>query len=383
MKQRRTYLDYNATAPVWPGVIDVVAQALRSGGNASSVHHEGRAARATIESSRENIARLAGADSREVVFTSGGSEANNQAINGTIAAHSIERLLVSGVEHPSVLDAAAHSGIEVQRLRVNAAGVVLAQDVVAALEASPAKALVCVMLANNETGAIQPIEDIAAAAHERGALLHVDAIQAAGKISVDFSTLGADLMTVSAHKIGGPHGVGALIVRDGLPVEPLVRGGGQELGRRAGTENLAGIAGFGAAAQTALNRLDEMAGLSGMRDLFEAGLKARASDACVFAQEASRLPNTSCFSAPGLNAETVVIALDLAGFAVSSGSACSSGKVARSHVLDAMGVDDDLSRGAIRLSFGWETKSEDLEGFLTQWMKIYERSSERRKGIAA
>ena len=383
MNQERTYLDYNATAPVWPEVVDVVAQTLRAGGNASSVHQEGRAARAIIETSRETVARLAGADAREVIFTGGGSEANNQAINGLVAANSIDRLLVSSIEHPSVLDAAAHSGVDVHRLEVDNSGVVPVEDLAAALDAGPAKTLVSVMLANNETGAIQPIEEIAKAVHERGALLHVDAIQAAGKIAVEFSALGADAMTLSAHKIGGPHGVGALIVRDGLPVEPIIRGGGQELGRRAGTENLAGIAGFAAAAETVLKRLDAMAGHGSMRDAFEKTLRTHADDAVVFAHDVPRLPNTSCFSAAGLNAETMVIALDLAGFSVSSGSACSSGKVARSHVLAAMGVDDDLSRGAIRISFGWDAKPADLEAFLAQWKKIYERSSERRKGIAA
>ena len=383
MNQNRTYLDYNATAPVWPEVVDIVAETLRAGGNASSVHREGRAAREIIEKSREDVARLAGASPGEVVFTSGGSEANNQAINGVVGARSAESLIISGIEHPSILDTAEHSGADVHRLRVDGSGVVVVEDLVACLEASPANALVSIMLANNETGAIQPIKDIAEIVHAHGALLHVDAIQAASKIPVEFNALGADLMTLSSHKIGGPHGVGALIVRDGLAIDPIVRGGGQELGRRAGTENLAGIAGFGAAAVIAGRKLDAMAGHARMRDNFESALRTRAKDAIVFSHDGSRLPNTSCFSAPGLNAETMVIALDLAGFSVSSGSACSSGKVARSHVLDAMGVDDDLARGAIRMSFGWKTQPDDLERFLDQWMKIYERSAERRNGIAA
>ena len=220
MKQIRTYLDYNATAPVWPEVVDVVAETLRAGGNASSVHHEGRAARGIIEKSRENVARLAGCSPSEVVFTSGGSEANNQAIIGMIGAHSVDRLIISGIEHPSILDTAEHCGAEVLRIRVDGSGIVARDDLVARLEASPANTLVSVMLANNETGVIQPIKDIAEIVHAHGAFLHVDAIQAAGKISVEFNALGADLMTLSAHKIGGPHGVGALIVREGLAIDP-------------------------------------------------------------------------------------------------------------------------------------------------------------------
>lgn len=332
--------------------------ALELQGNASSVHAEGRRAHAMLDDARETIARALGAIAPMVVFTSGGGEANNLAIKGTPAA----RLIVSAVEHPSVLEAAKATGKPVDILPVDGEGIV---DL-AALErllASGPRALVAVMLANNETGVIEPVRDVAALAHRHGALVHCDAVQALGKITVNFGLLGVDSLSVSAHKLGGPLGAGALVVRDGLALEPLLHGGGQELRRRAGTENIAAIMGFAAAIGE--KRLE----IKALRD----HLESRLEGAAIFGAAVERLPNTTCFAHPGLAAETALMALDLAGIAVSSGSACSSGKVAKSHVLQAMGVAPDLAGSALRVSLGWTTAAEDIERFIAAWAKITAR----------
>ena len=330
-------------------------------GNASSVHAEGRSSRQLLEDSREQVAHAVGVIAPLVVFTSGGSEANNWALKGAPA----ERLIVSAIEHPSVLEAAKASGKPVSLIPVDGNGVI---DL-AALERllDGPKALISVMLANNETGVIQPIREVVALAQAHGALVHTDAVQALGKIPVNFGLLGADLMTLSAHKLGGPLGAGALIVRDGLALEPLIHGGGQELRRRAGTENLVSIAGFGAAASENLNAV------KALRDELESSLE----DAIIFGAAAARLPNTSCFAMPGLNAETLLMAFDLEGIAVSSGSACSSGKVTKSHVLAAMGVAPEISRAAIRVSLGWNTTPEHIHHFIAVWRKILARHTAR------
>ncbi len=382
MAHKRTYLDYNATAPAWPEVVDVVAETLRYGGNASSVHGEGRHARKIIETAREQTAGLAGAAPADVIFTSGGSEANSLAIRGLTSAQNIQSIVVSAVEHPSVLEAAAHSDCALKILAVDANGIVQLDELRAILGDNPGS-LVSVMLANNETGVIQPIPAIADIVHEFGGWLHVDAVQAAGKIAFDFNELGADLMSLSGHKIGGPHGVGALIVRSGLELAPQIRGGGQELGRRAGTENLAGIAGFGRAAEIVSSKHQAWKSIETERNEFEDRLQRESDSLVIFGRDVDRLPNTTCFSAPGMSAETMVIALDLAGYAVSSGSACSSGKVARSHVLDAMGVPEELTRGALRISLGWETDSHALAGLTDEWLKIYARKKPGEQADAA
>jgi cysteine desulfurase len=335
--------------------------ALDLGGNASSVHAEGRAARALVEDSRESVARALGVIPQMVVFTSGGTEANNLAIRGV----AVERLLVSGIEHPSVIEAAKASGLPLELIPVDGNGVVELDALAEMLDGPPA--LVSVMLANNETGVIQPLRDIVAVARNHGALVHTDAVQALGKVPVNFGLLGVDLMTVSAHKLGGPVGAGALIVRDGLVLEPLLAGGGQELRRRAGTENLAAIAGFAAVANTKLNDV------SALRDRLESALE----DAVILGRSATRLPNTTCFAIPGMNAETMLMTLDLDGIAVSSGSACSSGKVARSHVLGAMGIAPDISLGAIRVSLGWNTTPADIDTFLAVWRRLRARHKAR------
>ena len=354
----RCYLDHNATSPLRPEAKAAMLSAMDCGGNASSVHAEGRAARKLLDDARDQVARAVGVIAPMVVFTAGGSEANNMALKGA----PVERLIVSAVEHPSVIEAAKASGKPVEILPVDGHGVA---DL-AALEKmlKGHKALVSVMLANNETGVIQPVAEIAGLA--QGHLVHTDAVQALGKIPLNFGLLGADMMTLSAHKLGGPAGAGALVVRDGLALEPLLHGGGQELRRRAGTENTAAIAGFGAVAQT---RQDVRA----LRDRLEAALEG----AVIFGRDVARLPNTTCFAMPAMKAETLLMAFDLEGIAVSSGSACSSGKVAKSHVLAAMGVAPEISQAAIRVSLGWDTSKDMIDHFIAVWRKIASRHKAR------
>jgi cysteine desulfurase len=330
-------------------------------GNASSIHAEGRKARKLMDDARETLAFSLGCLPQMLTFTSGGTEANNMALQGVGAEH----ILVSAVEHPSVLAAAKATGKPVELLGVDSFGRV-------DLEALPGQlgrpnTLVSVMLANNETGVVQPVADIIDIAHRAGALVHVDAVQGFGKRQVNFGLLGCDLMTVAAHKVGGPTGIGAVVIRDGLVVEPLVQGGGQELRRRAGTENIPAIAGFAALAQQP--HLDTFA----LTDMLEHGLE----DAVIFADGVERLCNTTCFAIPGMRAETLLMNLDLEGIAVSSGSACSSGKVGRSHVLDAMGVAPELAACAIRISSGWNTSEQDVARFHTALNKIKSRHSAR------
>ena len=369
----RVYLDWNATTPLRDEARRAIASALDLPGNASSVHAEGREARKWIEGARAAVAAAVGAAPRNVVFTSGGTEANALALAPNLRRGSgptVERLVVSAIEHASVLAGGRFSAEQIEIVRVTSAGVVDLDHLRELLRDRPA-ALVSIMLANNETGAVQPVAAAAGIAHDAGGLLHVDAIQAFGKIPLDIRELGADLLTLSAHKIGGPKGIGALVLAEGLNgPEPLLRGGGQELSRRAGTENVAGIAGFGAAASAA------MAGLSGegtrlraLRERLEKGLR-QTDDAIIFSDSAERLPNTVLFTIPLLKAETAVIGFDLAGIAVSSGSACSSGKVQPSHVLEAMGFSAEIAQGAVRLSMGWSTEDADIDRCLEAWRRL-------------
>ena len=370
----RVYLDWNATAPLRDQARAAMVAAFDLAGNPSSIHLEGRAARKLIEDARHQLAAALGAESRNVVFTSGGTEANVQALQPGLknpGGELLRRLVVSAIEHVSVLSGGQFFPREkIELAPVTSDGVVDLDRLRALLSAQP-PALVSVMLANNETGVIQPIGEIADIAHEAGGLLHVDAVQALGKIPIDIRALGVDLVSVSAHKLGGPKGVGALALAHDLPsFAPLLRGGGQERNRRAGTENVAGIAGFGAAVAAALPALaGEMNRLTHLRNRLEAGLAAVA-DVAIFGVNAPRLPNTTLFAAPGVRAETAVIAFDLEGVAVSSGSACSSGKVTPSHVLKAMQVRADLVQGAIRLSSGYLTSEADIERCLEAWRKL-------------
>ena len=376
---QRAYLDWNATAPMRTVAREALAAALELKGNPSSVHGEGRAARALIERARCDVAALVGADSRNVVFTSGGTEANVLALSPSLG----ERLLVSAVEHPSVL--AGGRFAHVSRIAVDADGVVDLAALDAALANGP-RALVSIMLANNETGVIQPVAAAAEIVHRHGGVLHVDAVQAAGRILIDIKTLGADLLTLSAHKLGGAKGVGALVTRDeSVRIEPLIRGGGQERGSRAGTENVAGIAAFGAVAEeTRANFAKNATSIATKRAELEAEIMALSPSAVIFGSTVDRLPNTTLVALPGGKAETLVIAFDLDGVALSSGAACSSGKVAPSHVLAAMGVAGELARGAIRVSIGPTTTDAEIDRFLNVWKRLAQSLSKgEKRGLSA
>ena len=356
----RSYLDHNATSTLRPEARAAMTLAMDCTGNASSVHAEGRAARQVMDDARQQVARAVGVIAPMVVFTSGGSEANNMVLKGA----PVERIIVSAVEHPSVLQAATASGKPVGVIPVDENGII---DLAALEELLHGpKALVSVMLANNETGVVQPVADVVRLAQRHGALVHSDAVQVLGKMPLNLAMLPLDFLTLSAHKNGGPVGVGAVVIRDGVVVDPLIHGGGQELRRRAGTENLMTIAGFGVVAGLKQD-------VRSLRDRLEADLDG----AVIFGSKAERLPNTTCFAFPGMKAETLLMAFDLEGVAVSSGSACSSGKVTKSHVLAAMGVRPEISEAAIRVSLGWDTTEQDIEHFTAAWRKIRDRHKAR------
>lgn len=370
---KRVYLDWNATTPLRAEARQAMAATWDLLGNPSSVHTEGRQARRLVEDARAAIAGAVGSQARGVVFTSSGTEANALALTpglrkGTGAP--VERLVLSAIEHASVLTGGRFAPDLVAKIPVTGSGVVDLHGLEDLLR-SDGPALVSIMAANNETGALQPVREAADIVHRAGGLLHVDAIQAFGKIPCNFRDIGADLVTLSAHKIGGPKGVGALVLADGVEgIEALLRGGGQELGRRAGTENVAGIAGFGAAARAIMDAGEgQRGGLEKLRRRLETGLK-ETPGVLVFSDDVPRLPNTTLFTAPGLKAETAVIAFDLEGIAVSSGSACSSGKVQPSHVLEAMGFGPGLAQGAVRLSLGWSTSEAEIDSCLMAWRKL-------------
>jgi cysteine desulfurase len=375
------YLDHNATSPLRPESLSAMTHALSISGNPSSVHANGRAARAIVEEARERVAALAGARAEQVIFTSGATESNNLALFGAAEASladdsRITRLFVSAIEHNSILVAADRLAerfpwVRVARLPVTTNGVIDLEALRVALREGKGRALVAIMAANNETGMVQPVAEISKLVREAGSLLLVDAVPAAGKMPLDFSL--CDYMTLSAHKLGGPQGVGALIVADGAPLAPQLVGGGQQKGLRAGTENLSGIAGFGAAAQSLRAAEGERARLAHLTDHFEQALKRAIPEAIVFGEGARRLCSTTCFAVPGVTAETALIGLDLDGVMMSSGSTCSSGKVAISHVLLAMGVDAALAACALRASFGWSSTMEDVTAAVASLVKLHER----------
>ena len=356
------YLDYNATAPCLPGVAEAVTTAIALGGNPSSVHGQGRSARRVVEDTRQRLAAATGARSQDIVFTSGGTEANRLALFGCRR----RRMLASGVEHASVAAFCPPEGI----LPVDADGGLDLSALRDRLAAGGEDTVVSLMLANNETGVIQPVREAAAIAHEAGALLHCDAVQGLGKLQLDLAALGADLLTVSAHKIGGPAGVGALILAPGVRLDANRQAGGQEQGRRPGTENLAGIAGFGAALARLAESLADQIRQAVLRDRLEVQLGL---DAMVLGTGAERLANTLCLAMPGVPAETQVMAFDLAGFCVSAGAACSSGKVETSPVLAAMGVAPELANSAIRISLGAGTTEDEIDAFARQWKHLFHR----------
>jgi len=378
----RIYLDWNATAPLRGEARAAALAALEVNGNPSSVHGEGRAARRLVEQAREQVAALVGAEPRNVVFTSGGTEANMLAL---VPREPRQRLLASAIEHPSVLAGGRFPAGSVEHLPVSGDGQIDLAGLEQRLAALGSPVLVSIMAANNETGVVQPVSQAARLVHSAGGLLHVDAVQAAGRIACDITAMGGDLLTLSAHKIGGPKGVGALIGRTGLDaVKPLITGGGQERGARAGTENVPGIAGFGAAAAAARAALAaEAARMAALRDRLEGGLRAVSPGIVVFGTQAERLPNTTLFAVPGMKAETAVIAFDLEGVAVSAGAACSSGKVQASHVLAAMGVPPQLARAAVRVSLGPTTTESDVDRFIEAWIKLSGSLLKQSQGIAA
>jgi cysteine desulfurase len=374
MTSTRAYLDWNASAPLRPEARAAMLAALDAVGNPSSPHSEGRRVRAIVEDAREEVAALVGAKPAEVIFTSGATEANN-----AVMAAGWQAILLAGIEHDSVLAPArnlARSGkARIIDLAVDGNGRVGTEDVAkGAREATAAApALLSVQLANNETGVVQPVAAAAEIARSQGLAVHTDAVQAAGRIAIEFKALGVHYLSLSAHKIGGPKGVGALVIRDGAALPALIAGGGQERRRRAGTENVPAIAGFGAAACAAGRDLEAVARVQALRDRVEAEILAVTPSALVIAANAERLPNTTSVALPGASAETLVIALDLAGVAVSAGAACSSGKVGASHVLESMGLEPALARSVIRVSLGWGSTERDVAAFVDAWARVAAR----------
>ena len=364
---QRIYLDHNATTPLLPAVVERMTVVLRDEfGNPSSVHHFGQQAKAAIDEARTDAANLIGAEPSEVLFTSGGTEADNIAIRG--AAEALEttgrrHLVASAIEHEAVLNtlkALAKRGWRTTLLPVDQSGIVSPAALREAL--ADDTAVVSVMHANNEIGTVQPVAELARAAHERGALFHTDAVQSAGKIAIDVKTLGVDMLSMSAHKFYGPKGVGALWIRRGLRVMPILTGGRQERSRRAGTENVSGIVGMGVAARIASGKMaEEGRRLSALRDRLEAGILCAVPGTVVNGSIGARVPNTSNISFDRIEAESLLIALDLQGVAVSTGSACSSGTLEPSPVIRALGRDEELARGAIRFSFGKDNSAEDVD----------------------
>lgn len=372
----RTYLDYNASAPLLAAAREAMFAASALDGNASSVHVEGRRLRAAIERAREAVAGLVGAPSNSVVFTSGASEAN-----ATVLRSGFDIAIRADVEHDSVLAPIDASSAQVVALPVSADGVVSPSHVSDVLGSLPsgARAVLAVQLANNETGVIQPVPELAAMARARGVHVHCDAVQAPGRIDISFPSLGVDTLVLSSHKLGGPKGAGAIVVRDGAAFEPLIHGGGQERRRRAGTENVTAIAGFAAAVGELGQQPDEPLRQAHLRDRLEAGVIALTPRAVVIGAAVPRLPNTTAIAFPGHPAELLLIKLDLAGFAVSAGAACSSGKIGRSRVLAAMGIPPDLAAVTIRISIGAGTTEADVDRFLSAWRTISEDAANSRQ----
>jgi cysteine desulfurase len=375
----RIYLDHNATTPLDPAVVDRMAQALRDvWGNASSVHHFGQQAKAALEEARASVAALLSADTSEIVFTAGGTEANNIAIRGAaeaLEASGRKHLITSGIEHEAVLNtmkSLARRGWRITMVPVNTTGIVAADRLREAI--TDDTALVSVMHANNEIGTIQPIAELAAIAHERGALFHTDAVQAAGKIAIDVRALGVDMLSIAAHKFYGPKGAGALWVKRGVRLLPFMTGGRQERNRRAGTENVPALIGLGVAADLARRKMEsEGPRLAALRDRLEAGILSTISGTDRNGAASPRVPNTTNISVERVEAESLLIGLDLAGIAVSSGSACSSGTLEPSHVLKAMGYPHARTLGSIRFSLGVSNTEEHIDRVLTALPPIVDK----------
>jgi cysteine desulfurase len=370
------YLDYNATAPMKPAVSKAILEAMERHGNPSSVHRYGRIARRYVEEARLAVSALAGVKPAQVIFTSGGTEANNMALRGVKAAS----IIVSAIEHDAVLATVP----EAIKIPVAENGVIDCYAAEKIIKSAPAGSLISVMLVNNETGIIQPVAEIARMAKAAGHIIHTDAVQAAGRLPIDFNALGVDMLTLSAHKIGGPQGMGALVVGEKLPVAPLIRGGGQEMNRRAGTENVPGIVGFGIASRLAVDDLRDMPRLVHWRDDLEARLLKIAGDGAeVIGTGSPRVANTLSIAMKGVSSETQVMAMDLAGVAVSAGAACTSGKVKSSHVLRAMGFSEDVAASGLRISLGWNTALTDIDHAVEAWRGLYSRTRNNRQSQAA
>lgn len=378
MAIERIYMDWNATAPLLPEARDAMLSAMAMPGNPSSVHSEGRAARSAVEKARRQVAELVGASAQNVVFTSCATEAASMVLSPRFkmgrSSLAIGQLYVSAIEHPAVRSGGRFSSVvEIPVLPTGVVDVTALAGLLAEHPSELGLPMVAVMLANNETGVLQPVAEIATLVHAKGGILVVDAVQAAGRVPVDIAALDADFLIISAHKLGGPKGAGALIARgEMLMPEPLIRGGGHEKGHRGGTENLISIAGFGAAAEFATKDLiNRNLRITALRDQLEAGMRKAADDVVIHGEAAKRIGNTVFFTLPGLKAETGQIAFDLEGVALSAGAACSSGKVGQSHVLTAMGMDAGV--GGLRLSIGPATTAADVEAVIAAFTRVAAR----------
>jgi len=370
-KSEPIYLDYNATAPIRPEVIELIVEVMEEGGNPSSVHSIGRKAKSRMEQARSTIASAVNCRPQMIIFTSGGTEANNMAV----LTCERTRLITSNTEHDSIRSASSRFAGEVRQLPVDQDGLINPDELKVLLEEDGKNTVISILYANNETGVIQDVKSIAAIAHEAGALLHIDAIQALAKVPIDFFDMGVDMMSLSSHKTGGPQGVGALISNEKLPVKSFVMGGGQEVGRRGGTENIAGIAGFARAVSMIPQSLEKMKQLESWRDEIEKKLLKYAPAARFLGENAKRLPNVTNIYMPNVTSETQVINFDLEKICISSGSACSSGKVKSSHVIAAMSDDETIATSTIRVSLGWGSERSDVDAFIKSWKKQYDRKN--------
>ena len=375
----RHYLDHNATAPVMPEVIEAVASAMAMDGNALSVHEEGRRAHKIVEDARESIRSLVNAPVNGVIFTSGGTESIHLALHGAAKAQNLSRIFISAIEHPAVAANAETTGVETEIIPVTEAGVIdlaaLRARILHHVENGGGAFMTCLMFANNETGVVQPVSEAAAITHEHDGLLFCDAAQAVGKIPVNFVMSGADIMTFTGHKFGGPLGIGAVVAGPNLSLDPVLRGGGQEMNRRASTTNTPGIAGLGKACALAKETLSRAKEIAALRDEMQAA--AEDAGARIWGADKERLPGTLCLSASGFAGSTQLMTMDLAGLAVSAGSACSSGKAKPSHTLSAMGATDKEATEMIRVSLGWNSTRDDAEAFIREWPKAYTRIKAR------
>lgn len=370
-EKQAIYLDYNATAPIRPEVIKVMVEVMEEGGNPSSIHSIGRKAKSRMEEARSTIAGMINCRPQMIVFTSGGTEANNMAVFSSGKS----RMITTNAEHDSIRSVSDRFDGTVDVLSVDQDGIIDLDELEKLLEKGGENTIISVLYANNETGVLQDVKAISEIAHAAGALVHIDAIQALAKVPLDFMALGVDMMSISSHKTGGPQGVGALVALEKLPVRSFILGGGQEVGRRGGTENIAGIAGFAKAVSMVPESLEKMNELEAWRDEIEEKLQEHASQACFLGKNARRLPNVSTIYMPGVTSETQVMNFDLDKICISSGSACSSGKVKSSHVIDAMSSDKNIATSTIRMSLGWGSEHSNVDAFIASWKKQYDRKN--------